>query len=656
MDVGPGKPHKTRRQRRQDKFLRTAVDPSGELTPELPLGFNLPTDVVQMQQGDASLVPCFQKALEARNAQIRQDGGSEGRFFEQNGVLYQQIGQVKQLVVPQTARETVLVLGHSVPWAGHLGKHKTIARIQRNFYWPGLRAEVGPQFCRSCPQCQRTAPKGPARVPLQPLPIIGTPFDRLGMDIVGPVERSKSGYCFMLVITDYATRYPEVFPLKSIIAKSVAFCLVQFFSRVGFPREILTDQGTNFMSKLLKEVYQLLGIRSLRTTPYHPQTDGLTERFNQTLKQMLRKFVDDTGSDWDQWLPYLLFAYREVTQASSGFSPFELLYGHEVRGPLTLLKDIWEGDQGRGGAVNVVSHVVQMRERLEKMSSLAQHHMVEAQRYQKTWYDKSARERSFDIGQKVLVMLPTTESKLLAKWQGPFDVKERLGPTTYKISTPGQGRSTRVLHVNLLKEWTSRPGTEVLLIRRVEEEDDVEDQYLPVPTLPVLDLDHFGEAQESQVRALCDPEMFQENPGLTNVVEHDIVLKEDAPVRRMSYRIPERLQVSLKEEVDLMLSLGVIEASKSEWCNPIVLVPKKDGTTRFCMDFRYLNSVSKFDSYPTPRIDDLIDRLGKAKYLTTIDLCKGYWQVPLTLRSRELTAFRTPWGLYQFTVLPFGLH
>ena len=476
------------------------------------------------------------------------------------------------------------------------------------------------------------------------------------MDIVGPVERSKSGYRFMLVITDYATRYPEVFPLKSIIAKSVAFCLVQFFSRVGFPREILTDQGTNFMSKLLKEVYQLLGIRSLRTTPYHPQTDGLTERFNQTLKQMLRKFVDDTGSDWDQWLPYLIFAYREVPQASSGFSPFELLYGHEVRGPLTLLKDIWEGDQGRGGAVNVVSHVVQMRERLEKMSSLAQHHMVEAQRYQKTWYDKSARERSFDIGQKVLVMLPTTESKLLAKWQGPFDVKERLGPTTYKISTPGQGRSTRVLHVNLLKEWTSRPGTEVLLIRRVEEEDDVEDQYLPVPTLPVLDLDHLGEAQESQVRALCDPEMFQENPGLTNVVEHDIVLKEDAPVRRMSYRIPERLQVSLKEEVDLMLSLGVIEASKSEWCNPIVLVPKKDGTTRFCMDFRYLNSVSKFDSYPTPRIDDLIDRLGKAKYLTTIDLCKGYWQVPLTLRSRELTAFRTPWGLYQFTVLPFGLH
>lgn len=105
-----------------------------------------------------------------------------------------------------------------------------------------------------------------------------------------------------------------------------------------------------------------------------------------------------------------------------------------------------------------------------------------------------------------------------------------------------------------------------------------------------------------------------------------------------------------------MLSLGIIEASKSEWCHPVVLVPKKDGSIRFCIDFRYLNAISQFDSYPTPRIDDMVERLGKARYLTTIDLCKGYWQVPLTERSKELTAFRTPWGLFQFKVMPFGLH
>lgn len=121
----------------------------------------------------------------------------------------------------------------------------------------------------------------------------------------------------MLVITDYATKYPEVFPLKSIKARVVASSLIQLFSRVGFPKCIVTDQGYNFMSELLKQVYKLLGIKGVRTTPYHPQTDGLTERFNQTLKQMLRKFVVDKSDDWDQWLPYLLFAYREVPQTST---------------------------------------------------------------------------------------------------------------------------------------------------------------------------------------------------------------------------------------------------------------------------------------------------------------------------------------------------
>jgi len=254
-------------------------------------------------------------------------------------------------------------------------------------------------------------------------------------------------------------------------------------------------------------------------------------------------------------------------------------------------------------------------------------------------------------------MLPTNDSKLLAKWQGPFEVQRKLGPTTYQVATPGLQRSSKVFHVNLLKEWIPRSekGAEVLLIRGVEEEEEV-DQYLPSPSDAYLDLSHLTKEQQSEVKSLINSDIFQEYPGRTNLVEHDIVLKAEASVRRMSYRIPEHLLGALKKEVDLMLSLGIIQPSKSEWCNPVVLVPKKDGTIRFCINFRYLNSVSKFDSYPTLRMDELTERLGKAKYLTTIDLSKGYWQVPLSERSRELTAFRTSWGLFEFTVLPFGLH
>ncbi|XP_043083900.1 uncharacterized protein LOC122330719 [Puntigrus tetrazona] len=203
-----------------------------------------------------------------------------------------------------------------------------------------------------------------------------------------------------------------------------------------------------------------------------------------------------------------------------------------------------------------------MRERLQRMSALAQSHLAEAQTRQKMWYDKSSRERQFEPGQKVLVMLPSQESKLLAKWQGPYEVRRKLGPTTYEVALTDQGHSTRVLHVNLLKRWFSRPdkSTQSLMIKQVKEEED-SDQYLPQSASGDVDLSHLSPQQRQEVRDLCVPEVFSEYPGFTTLIEHNIVLKPNAVVRRMSYRVPERLQQALKEEVDLMLRLGIIEPS-----------------------------------------------------------------------------------------------
>ena len=185
-------------------------------------------------------------------------------------------------------------------------------------------------------------------------------------------------------------------------------------ARVGVPQEILTDQGSNFTSQLLAELYRLLHIHPIRMSPYHPQTDGLMERFNQTLKSMLRKAATNEGKDWDKLVPYLLFAYREVPQASTGFSPFELLYGQDVRGPLDILKESWEASQKSDKSI--VSYVLSTHEKILKMSELVQKNLSKSQTRQKNWYNRKSRVHEFKAGDTVLVLLPTLTSKLLPQW------------------------------------------------------------------------------------------------------------------------------------------------------------------------------------------------------------------------------------------------
>ena len=188
-------------------------------------------------------------------------------------------------------------------------------------------------------------------------------------------------------------------------AEHIAEELIKVFARVGIPKEVLTDQGSNFTSKLLSELYRLLKIQGVCTSPYHPQCDGLVEHFNQTLKMMLRKVVNKEGKDWDKLLPYVLFAYREVPQASTGFSPFELIYGRKVRGPMAVLREAWESERSQDASV--VAHVVQIREQLQQMTDLVEQNMVKAQANQKRWYNRNARSCKFEPGDQLRTCVAT---------------------------------------------------------------------------------------------------------------------------------------------------------------------------------------------------------------------------------------------------------
>ena len=175
-------------------------------------------------------------------------------------------------------------VNHESAFSGHLGAKKTEVRILLSFFWPGLRQDVI-GFCRQYDVCQRTVKRGSVKkVPQGSMPLIDTPLKRVAVDIVGLVAPlSKAGHRYILTLVDYATRYPEAVPLKKITTEAVAEALLDIYSRVAIPEEVMTDQGTQFMSECMQEVSRLLSIKGLTSMPYHPICNGLVERWNGTL-------------------------------------------------------------------------------------------------------------------------------------------------------------------------------------------------------------------------------------------------------------------------------------------------------------------------------------------------------------------------------------
>ncbi len=559
-----------------------------------------------------------------------------------------------QLLVPKSRREMLFQAAHCNPMAGHLGQAATLNRLMARFFWPGIHKNVR-RWCAACRECQLVNPPASPKAPLRPLPLMQVPFERIGMDLIGPLERSARGHRFALVLVDYATRYPEAVALRNISAKSVAEALFSMISRVGIPKEILTDQGTAFMSRTIRELYELLGIKPVRTSVYHPQTDGLVERFNRTLKTMIRKFVHEDAKNWDKWLEPLLFAVREVPQASTGFSPFELLYGRQPRGVLDVLRETWE--EGPSESKNEIQHVLDLRTKLHTLGQLSMENLLQAQDKQSRLYNRGTRLRKFAPGDKVLVLLPTSSSKLLAKWQGPFEVTRRVGDLNYEVVRTDRSGARQIYHLNLLKKWSEVEP--VMLATAVSGEDDLGPEV--ITKIQSLTLapggDHLSPSQLTDVARLQKDfaDVFSPRPGRTNLIQHHIETEPGVVVRSRPYRLPEHKKKVVQSELEAMLDLGVIEESHSDWASPIVLVPKTDGSVRFCVDYRKVNAVSKFDAYPMPRVDELLDRLGTARFYSTLDLTKGYWQIPLSPLSKEKSAFTTPFGLHQFITLPFGL-
>ena len=240
--------------------------------------------------------------------------------------------------------------------------------------------------------------------------------------------------------------------------ETVAEALVDIFSRLGVPEEILSDLGTQFVSECMREVTQLLSIKQLTTTPCQPMCNGLTEKFNGTMKSMLKRLCSEQPRQWHRYINPLLFAYREVPQESTGFSPFELLYGRAVRGPMTILKQLWTKEVEEPEVKNSYQFVFELREKLEDTLKLAHSELEKAQQKGKHYYDRKSKVRKFQPGEKVLVLLPTDHNKLLMQLKGPFEDSSVVGLNDSKVKVKGK---EKVYHANLFKKYFERQETTV---------------------------------------------------------------------------------------------------------------------------------------------------------------------------------------------------
>ena len=382
----------------------------------------------------------------------------ETKFVRKKGLLYRQFTKgskvTLQLVVPVGFREKVLRLAHETLLAEHLGIKKTLDRVVSEFFWPGVCGDVA-RFCKSCDICQRTIQKGRVtKVPLGKMPLIDTPFKRVAVDIVGPTEpRSDKKSRYILTMIDYATRYPEAVALPSIETERVAEALIAIFSRVGIPSEMLIEHESRVTIEVMNEVSRLLSLQQLTTIPYRPYSKGPVESFHAMLKRVLLTMCAERPNDWDKYLPALLFAVREIPQESLGFSPFELLYGRNVRGPMQIFKELWSVEETDEHARLTYQYVTDLRERLEKTCKLAQDNVRKLDIKQNAFYDKRARSRKFDVGDKVLLLLPSESNKVLLQWNVPYEVLEVVNAMNCKINVKGV---VNTYPANMLKLYVER--------------------------------------------------------------------------------------------------------------------------------------------------------------------------------------------------------
>lgn len=359
-----------------------------------------------------------------------------------------------RVLLPRVYRASIMRMLHDDPMSGHLGLARTRDKVLERFYWPGADSDVR-SYCETCTQCQkRSRPNPRMEATLRP-EVASRPYERIAIDIT-EMPLSAQGNKYALVVMDYFSKYVHVFPMPSQTTESVADGLMKLVLEQGVPERLHSDQGRQFESEVFQELCRRLGIQKTRTTPYHPQSDGMVERFNRTLKDMVAKYVRGNGYNWDLIVPASCFAYNTSKHVVTGYTPFFLVHGREARLPV----DEATGRESR--LVPVESYVENQMKLLDAAFRATTENMMTAAKEMVRRQGTRKRQLRYEKGDVVWVSDPAAQvggkRKLGMPFKGPGTIVHVFGvgdgEVVYKVMMP-DGKQTNVHH-NRLKPFKER--------------------------------------------------------------------------------------------------------------------------------------------------------------------------------------------------------
>ena len=378
----------------------------------------------------------------------------------QNGVLclrwIESGGETFKICTPRKLRDVVMWQIHDSQTAGHMGIRRTYAKLcKTQYYWPHMRRYVN-DYVSSCDVCEeRKNPPRKKRSPLK-LYVSGNKFERIAVDIAGPFPKSENGYLYILVVADYFTKFTEIYPLRNCDAETVAETIFKgWIKRYGCPRAIHSDQGMQFESRLFQEMCRLLQMNKTRTTPYHPQSDGLVERQNRTIKTALSKYISVHQTDWDKYVDGIVLAYNSTPHETTNISPYRMVFGMEVSIPLDIMTERLDIDDD-AQYTNESEYVRKLEDELVLIHEIAREVTGRQSERQKQYYDRNVRQINYDVGDLVRRNQPKvavgTKAKLARKWTGPWTIIRRLSDVLFQIKHSKHSKPV-VVHADNLKPY-----------------------------------------------------------------------------------------------------------------------------------------------------------------------------------------------------------